>query len=442
MATAGVRGSLRTALPVSEPIFAPRPAEDDVGAFAPFLARARGEQDGSAADARTRVALGAYLILRLVDRVVRTPQDVLDEGLVWQRQSTLRFLRDLPDGGAEPAHLLGLADALSADAPQRLAVLRVSLVAYAFFLEQEGRYEEALAALAVAGTGGPLPDQQYVSLALQTARINRLLARWDEAVRCYRLARAQALRLGDRRSAFLSRLGEANVRRGRGDLPGARLAVEALIADARAEGLADVEARAQHDLAATLDRLGMAHEAVLALYRAFELYQDAGDRTRALGDLGVLLRALGQDDAARQAFAAVWRAGTSWQVRHNALIGLMELESASGNELGFRRRADLARRAVDQMPPSMAADFHYNLGIGWARFGRPARGRAALAEAARVAAAHGLHQWSFRVEQVSEGLDAAVAECAAVAHQPVPAPAALAPVVAGIRAFAVTAGAA
>lgn len=441
MATAGIRGSLRAAPPVSEPIFPPRPGEDDVGAFAPFLARARASDDGSA-DPRARVALGAYLILRLVDRVVRTPADALDEGLVWQRQSTLRFLRDLPDGGAEPAHLLGLADALSADVPQRLAILRVSLIAYAFFLEQEGRYDEALAVLAVAGSGGPLLDPQYVSLALQTARLNRLLARWDEAVRCYRLARAQALRLGDRRSALLSRLGEANVRRGRGDLPGARLAVEALIADARAEGLTDVEARGQHDLAATLDRLGMPHEAVLAVYRAFELYQDMGDRTRALGDLGVFLRALGQEEPARHAFAAAWRAGTSWQVRHNALIGLMELESACGNELGFRRRADLARRAVEQMPPSMATDFHYNLGIGWARFGRLARARAALGEAARLAAAHGLHQWSFRVEQVAAGLDAAMAECAAVSHQPAAGPPALEPVAAGIRAFAMAAGAA
>lgn len=425
-------------MPTTDRLFPPRNPADDIGAYAPFLARARSAGQPGSTDESARCALGAYLVLRLLERVLATDSGEPSEGLEWQTQSTMRFLQDLPSEGPEPAHLLGLVEAVALEPRQRRAVVRLSLIAYAFYLEQEGRYEEALEVLSVAANTGAerVGPSEMVSLGLQVARLNRHLARWDEAVRCYRLARALAESAGDARAVFLARLGEANVRRGRGDLPGAREDVEGIIRDAGSLQQIDVQARAYHDLAAVLDRQGRPHEAVLAGYRAFELYQDPLDRCRALGDLGVILRNLGCVDAARYAFETVARQSESWPVRLNAIIGLMELESAIGNELGFRRYAQIAGDAERQMAPSAAIDFHYNLGIGWARMGRLTRAKAELQTALGMAEAHRLHEWCFRVERVLLGIGECVAALAAERGVEIAPPAELGHVTEGLKRYA------
>ena len=62
-----------------------------------------------------------------------------------------------------------------------LASLRLSLIAYAYFLEHEGRLEEALDMLALAvrthGAGGARRPE-FAASALFAGRLNRLLARW------------------------------------------------------------------------------------------------------------------------------------------------------------------------------------------------------------------------------------------------------------------------
>ena len=424
----------------SELLFAPRARHGDIVAYAPFLQRAR--SGDSTSDPVARGALGAYLVLRLLDRVLGDPAGVDADGVRWQLQSTQRYVQELQASEPEPAHLLGLVEAVTLDPAQRNPVLRLSLIAYAFYLEQEGRYEEALEVLNVASATheqSRLPSSEFVSVALQIARLNRHLARWDEAVRCYRAAGAQALQNSDVRAAFLARLGEANVRRGQGDLPGARASVEAVIHDAVEAGETDVEARAYHDLAAVLDRMGLPHEAAAAGFRAFELYQDPADRCRALGDLGVFLRALGAVEAARYAFETVLREAQGWPVRINALIGLMELEAGAGNRIGFQRRMNEAKALESQMAPSMGVDFRFNAGLGLARFGYTERARTYLRSAQALSEEYRLHAWSFRVERVLRDL-ADCPESLAGARLPEPtATAELRGVTEGLRRYALAA---
>jgi hypothetical protein len=59
------------------------------------------------------------------------------------------------------------------------------------------------------------------------------------------------------------------------------------------------------------------------------------------------------------------------------------------------------------MPPSMQVDFLFKTASGRRRFGQPAAARAALVEAHAIAAAHGLHAWSFRTERALRDLEAA-----------------------------------
>jgi hypothetical protein len=70
------------------------------------------------------------------------------EGVLWQLDAVRRHLRELPADSPESAHLHGITDAIPVGS-QSLASLRLSLMAYAYFLEHEGRLEEAIEVLAL-----------------------------------------------------------------------------------------------------------------------------------------------------------------------------------------------------------------------------------------------------------------------------------------------------
>ena len=353
-----------------------------------------------------RLALGAYLVSRLVDRLLaRDTNDGAREGLLWQLDAVRRHLRDLPPDSPESAHLHGIADAISIG-PQPLAGLRLSLMAYAYFLEHEARLEEALEVLALAvRTHGPeVPVEDFAASALFAGRLNRLLARWNEATTCYMSAESAAERAGDRVLGLRSRLGRSAVLRGQGNLPLARAMVEIVIEAARAADLRDVQAMALSDLGAVYAAEGRRVEAVQANYDAFQLTEDALQRMRVLGDLGIGLKEIGAVDGARIAFELVVGARTSFLVRANALLELMELESTVGNRMAFERRRAEAEKAQGRMPPSMMTDYCYKAGVGLARFGQIGRARQFLTAGLALAETHRLNAWYFRCEKVLANL--------------------------------------
>ncbi len=89
------------------------------------------------------------------------------------------------------------------------------------------------------------------------------------------------------------------------------------------------------------------------------------------------------------------------------------------------------------MPPSMAVDFHYQAGVGMARFGHLNRARTLLTTALGLAEEHQLNTWYFKVDRVIDGLVA----CADMDPGPVMVDSqrdssALREVTSGLRAFA------
>ena len=348
------------------------------------------------------------MVSRLIDRLLgRDSDEGAREGLLWQLDAVRRHLRELPPDSPESAHLHGIADAVPI-APQPLAGLRLSLMAYAYFLEHEGRLEEALEVLALAvRTHGPeVPAGDFAASALFAARLNRLLARWNEATTCYMSAESAAEGAGDRVLALRARLGRGAVLRGQGNLPLARATVEVVIEAARNAGLRDVEAMALTDLGAVFAVEGRRVEAVQANYEAFRLTEDALQRMRVLGDLGIGLKEIGATDGARIAFELVVGARTSFLVRTNALLELMELESSVGDRMAFERRRAEAEKSQSRMPPSMLTDYYYKAGVGLARFGQAGRGRQYLTAGLALAEAHRLNAWYFRCEKVLANLTA------------------------------------
>jgi hypothetical protein len=106
----------------------------------------------------------------------------------------------------------------------------------------------------------------------------------------------------------------------------------------------------------------------------------------------------------RLAFDIVVASKTSFLVRTNALLELMELESTLGNRVAFERRRAEAGELRERMPPSMLADYHFKLGVGLARFGQFTRARSVLTAGLQLSEVHHINAWYFRFERVLANL--------------------------------------
>jgi hypothetical protein len=393
------------------PLFTPQQLIGEVGSaadvleHAPFLERARLEREHGQ-DELARLALAGYVVARLVDRLLSKPAgSEAHEGFLWQLEAVRRHIRDLPGDLPETAHLSGITEAVSTNG-QSLAPLRLGLTAYAYFLEHEGRLEEALdsISLAVRTHGGRIPPADLAACALFCGRLHRLLAHWESATACYRAAEEAGHITGDPTATLRGQLGIAAVLRGQGNLPAARLTVESVLRQAEPLNLSDVLTIGYGDLGVVFELQGLKVESLHAKYRAFQLAPDSLQQMRALGDVGVGLAEIGCHGGARLAFEIVITSTASFLVRTNALIELMDLESAAGNRVAFERHRTAVEATSGQMAPGMLVDYYYKAGVGLARFGQLGRATDVLKTATQLAETNRLNAWYFRVERVLQNL--------------------------------------
>src|SRR5690348_11615734 len=142
----------------------------------------------SPASLEARLGQGAFLALRLVDLLAPGHQPVSPDAFHYQCVATDRFCRELRGTSPEGSHVHGTT-ASAADAYRSGDVRQVvpALVAYAHFLEDELRLEEALDVLVtLLEVGGDrLAVSDAVAARLRIARVNRKLNRFDEAEAAY-----------------------------------------------------------------------------------------------------------------------------------------------------------------------------------------------------------------------------------------------------------------
>lgn len=370
-----------------------------------FLQRVSGPQGAVSLEAR--LGQGAFLALRLVDLLSGDRQPVTDEAFRYQWMATDRFCRELRAAATEGAHVHGIAE--SAADSHRLTDVRLmapALFAYAHFLEEELRLEEAIDVLTtlLVVVDGRLSASDAVAARLRFARVHRKLNRWDEAEAAYAEAGEMASAAGDRYSALLSRIGLANSVLGRGNLAEAKRRLEAVLADASAAGEQDAEARAEHGIAVALHQMGQSIEAIPHAWRAFELYEDEDARIRALNDVGIMLLTLGDVVGAERALSEVVRRGGHHDSVSNSLIELMHCASYRRDHVGFVRWRERCEAVEADMPPNIRADFYLKQGIGQARFGNFRRAASLMKQALDTAGAAGLHEFEFRIERILGGL--------------------------------------
>lgn len=388
-----------------------------------FLQRVSGREAATTLEAR--LGQGAFLALRLVDLLAADHAPVSKDAFHYQWIATDRFCSELRAAATEGSHLHGIA-ASAADSYRfaDIQLIAPALFAYAHFLEAELRLEEALDVLTTVllVLGNRLSSADAVAAQLRFARVHRKLNRFDEAEAAYAEAGELATHAGDRYSALLSRIGRANTVLGRGNLADAERRLAGILADARAAGERDVEARAEQGIAATLYYMGQAAEAIPHAWHAFQLYEEDDSQLRALGDVGVMLLSLGDAAGAERALAEVVRRGRTQEIVSNALIELMHCASYRRDHVGFARWRERCEERLSDMPPNIRADFYLKQGIGQARFGRYRRAEVLMKEALEIAGAAALHEVEFRIERILAGLpdcQQAVAREAQPAMEPV-----------------------
>jgi tetratricopeptide (TPR) repeat protein len=371
----------------------------DILTHEPFLERARLQRE-QAEDGSARLALGAYVMARLIDKLLTlTAEPAEFEAFRWQLEAVRRHVGDLPTNAPETAHLAGVVAAIPSSGPAGPNLWK-GLTAYAYFLEHEARLEESLEMLTLAARaqGSEISATDFTAYALFAGRLNRQLARWDSATQCYSVAEDTAARVGESVSLLRSRLGRGAVLRGQGNYPAARGIAEGVLHEATALGLSSVQVMAYSDLGVLYSLQGSRIEGLQAHYRAFQLTVDPVEQMRSLGDLALGLYEIGAYDAARIAFEIVAKSQARVLVRLNALLELMNLESCVGNRVAFERWRAAVQESRECMSPSMRVDYYYKLGTGLARFGQVRRARRFLTSALGLAEQHKLNAWYFKVE--------------------------------------------
>src|SRR2546426_9987354 len=201
------------------------PASQHAGLpHAVFLHRLAGECESSRAE--PRLGRAAFVTLRLVDLLGPEHTTLHPDAFHYQYVATARCCRDLPPGVTETSHLLGLVRGTGDAFRQRSAGLVLpALFAYAHYLEDEMRLEEALDVLdtLLQVGGAKLTPADAVGARLRRARVYRKLNEFDAADRSYAEGGALAAAIGDTHSELLSRIGRANETLGRGNVPAAQL---------------------------------------------------------------------------------------------------------------------------------------------------------------------------------------------------------------------------
>ena len=185
-------------------LFGPPVPPYSLAEHSPFLERAARERD----EGRAAPALAAYAAGRLIDRWLAPSNAPAADELAQELENLQAHLHELPQQDPETAclsRILGEIDLESTAAPG----LGRELLAYAAFLEQQGRLEEALQATALAGRafGAGIAPGEFAECALTAGRLNRLLARWAAAVTCYEAAERTGRERGDLVAALRGRLG-------------------------------------------------------------------------------------------------------------------------------------------------------------------------------------------------------------------------------------------
>jgi hypothetical protein len=337
---------------------------------------------------------------RLAARVLRLVADrTSGEGAVmggdgWA--AAVRRLLPAIDGDAEEGRHLGtILSALLSEVPPAVTMLRAALHGYADWLEESGRFEEALSVVSMllALPSFAAAPADITGKAVQVARLRMALGEWTAAATALAVAERCACATGIRADHVRVELLKVRRLRLRGDAVAARDGLDrigAIPAEVRAEMLLERAAVAMEQFQTS--------EAAEAVYRALGAATSDAQRAQALLVLGRTLRTGDAPMEAEQVLCLVPELAVGVVARADAIAELLDVTAIRGDRLQFERWWREARAFTDALTPSLVVRLTYHAAIGYARFRRPARARTLLFQALQVAQLGMLFDWMRSIE--------------------------------------------
>jgi tetratricopeptide (TPR) repeat protein len=220
----------------------------------------------------------------------------------------------------------------------------------------------------------------------------------DGAEEAYATAQLLSEELGDEVRKRLAQLGQAKVAQMRGNLPAAEDALRQLIEQATGPSLADVRAKAYHDLGVTLFWRDDYNGAIEAHHHAWIGTKAPDEQLRILADIGSTLGELGYVNEARAANLMVRERANDPTLRGAAGINLMELARLERDQAEFMRYGALVAKDLASLPKNIQADYHFGMGLGFETFGDKQRALVQYDRAIEIAEAHRLGHELFRAD--------------------------------------------
>lgn len=353
-------------------------------------------------------ALGAFLTLRLVDRIAEDPKALKSDAMAYQLRACQTYLDEVYPQTEEVTHLEEIVRvAESAIRAGNKRLLWAPMLAYAFSLEQQLRLDESLDVLdsTLRLENASAIDEKTAAL-LQKGRVLRLAGRFEDAEEAYGFAGELANLRGDLRSQMVSRIGRAIILQKTGNLPDSELLLAGVLNVAEQSGDSFVEARALHDLSVTKYLMNRVPDAISLAYRAYQRYEEGEGQARALADVGTYLMELGHYSAAKEAFQQVLGTQPKARVRINVMLELLEVSANIQDRVGFERWRRELEAVAETLPPAEEVDFEMKLGCGLSAFGNENDGKARLTRGLQLAEKHKLGQRVFEAEQLLGSLRA------------------------------------
>lgn len=359
-----------------------------------FDALARAEE-GSA---DWRLTSAGLVTLRLFDAwLIEGPSVVAADA--WGLRAVRESIDAIDAGSPAKAILTSLVDAMEGAPLVRIVLVAPRLLAYGRSLQLDGRFELAADVhRTVLAHAHPVEEADIViAVSIQLGVCLRATADWDEAAASYTRAACVAAMTGDMMSLLRARIAEANMAMDRGNFPKAQEVLDETIADATANGLLDVRARALHARAVVAIHRHEPELAVQLAYDALRDQADAAERDRILSDIGVAFFDLGMRSAARDAYLILAATAQAQYSRWVAMINLIECAAADGREPVFEQyRRELSSEAL---PSTLAVHYYYYVGEGYRLFGKQEQARSALTRSLTLASQHGMNEMIIRAEQ-------------------------------------------
>ena len=344
-----------------------------------------------------RALSAGLVVLRLFDAWIEDGPSVVAADS-WGARAVREAIAMVERRSTHRALLVSVVDAMAAAPVTRIATVAPRLMAYARVLQLDGRWRLAADVYrTVVAHAHPVEDADVVITAnMQLGACLRMLAEWGEAAAAYATAGQIAAVSGDIMNVLRSRVSEANIAIDRGNLPQAEAILDETIERARETRHAETTALALHARSHVAHQRGDHELAVRLAYEALEGTTSPAARDRILGDIASNFVELGVRSAARDANLILAATAQDQYVRWTATINLMELAAFDCSEPVFEQyRKELAG---GEMPPVLAAYYHYYVGQGYRMFHRPELARPALERAIEIARTHQVNQVVFEAE--------------------------------------------